>query len=123
MIPVLLILVPLISGMLSFFIKDERSVRMWSMGSSMISLVILVLGIKVLATNSDLHAHYEWMISFGSSFTVGLDGMGKILTLLTAVSFPAIFLATWRHKYTKPNNFPCADVIVAGRTDGRFRGL
>jgi NADH-quinone oxidoreductase subunit M len=105
MIPVLLIAVPLLSGILSFFIKDERSARMWSFGSSVVTLVLLLIGIGLLNTRDDLYANFEWMSSFGSSFSVGIDGMGKILCLLTAISFPAIFAATWRHKYPKPSSF------------------
>lgn len=103
MIPVLLIAVPLLGGILSFLIKDEKSVRVWSLGSSLITLVIMILGLR--ASHDNLYAHYEWMAGFGSSFSVGIDGLGKILCLLTAVSFPVIFTATWRHQYTKTSSF------------------
>jgi NADH-quinone oxidoreductase subunit M len=36
---------------------------------------------------------------------VGLDGLSTILTLLVAVSFPIIFVATWRDQYRKAWNF------------------
>jgi NADH-quinone oxidoreductase subunit M len=105
MIPVLLIAIPLVSGLLSFFIKDERSVRMWSLGSALLTLVVLLFGLRLMNTYSDLYANYEWMSSFGSSFSVGLDGMGKIVCLLTAISFPIIFISTRKRKYQRPNNF------------------
>src|SRR5215470_18013520 len=54
---------------------------------------------------SDLSYHADWMSGFGSSFSVGLDGMGQILCLLTAVAFPVIFIATWNTSYRKANNF------------------
>ena len=78
---------------------------MWSLGSSVVTLVILMLGLGLLNTREDMYSSFEWMSSFGSSFSVGLDGMGKVVCLLTAISFPVIFAATWRHKYPKANNF------------------
>ncbi len=47
----------------------------------------------------------EWIPSLGSRFAVGGDGMGKLLSLLTAISFPIIFVATYKSSYTKPNQF------------------
>lgn len=105
MIPVLLIAIPLVSGIIAFFIRDERSARMWSLGSSLITLAALLVGMRLLTTESDLNASYEWMPAVGSSFSVGLDGMGKIVCLLTAISFPIIFLATWRHNYVRAGRF------------------
>jgi NADH-quinone oxidoreductase subunit M len=40
-----------------------------------------------------------WLPDLGSRFSVGLDGLSTILSLLTAVSFPLIFIATWRDEY------------------------
>jgi NADH-quinone oxidoreductase subunit M len=41
----------------------------------------------------------------GSSFSVGLDGMGFLLTFLTAFSYPLIFAATYKSDYKNPNAF------------------
>lgn len=41
----------------------------------------------------------------GSRFSVSLDGMGKVLTLLTAVSFPVIFAATYNNYYRSSGAF------------------
>ena len=41
----------------------------------------------------------------GSSFSVGLDGMGFLLTFLTAFSYPLIFAATYKSEYKNPNAF------------------
>ncbi|MEO8583825.1 MAG: NADH-quinone oxidoreductase subunit M, partial [Flavitalea sp.] len=105
MIPVLLIAVPFLSGVLSFFIKSERSARMWSLGSSVITLAITLVGLFVADTHANLYSNIEWMGALGSSFSVGIDGMGKIVCLLTAVSYPVIFTAVYHHGYSKPNSF------------------
>ncbi|HEV2353122.1 MAG TPA: NADH-quinone oxidoreductase subunit M, partial [Puia sp.] len=46
-----------------------------------------------------------WLPELGSRFAVGLDGLSTILSLLTAVSFPLIFIATWRTEYRRAWNF------------------
>lgn len=123
MIPVLLILIPLLSGALSFFIKNERTARIWSLGSSLLTLAVTIGGFALLSTNGDLYANEEWMPMLGSSFSVGIDGMGKIVCLLTAISFPIIFVATWRHKYTKANNFYALMLLSQAGLMGVFVAL
>jgi NADH-quinone oxidoreductase subunit M len=104
MIPVLLIVVPLLSGVLSFFIKDARAARAWSLLSSIGTLVIAILGLTLKSYDA-LYTNVEWMPLLGSNFYVGVDGMGKLLTLLTAISFPVIFIATWHRQYEKASSF------------------
>ncbi|MEU9128356.1 NADH-quinone oxidoreductase subunit M [Kitasatospora sp. NPDC048540] len=38
---------------------------------------------------------YSWIRSFGISFSLGVDGIGVALTLLTAVLVPLVLLASW----------------------------
>lgn len=105
MIPVLLILVPLISGFATFLVRKDGAARAWSLFSSIATLIISVLGFTVFKKPVYLNADAEWLVLLGSRFTVSMDGMGQILCLLTAISFPLIFLATWRTPYTKSWNF------------------
>ena len=105
MIPVLLILVPLVCGVITFFIKTERSIKTWALVSSLATLVVTLLGFSVLNADDFLFAEADWMPMIGSSFSVGLDGMGKILSLLTAIAFPVIFITTWHQSYKKAHKF------------------
>src|SRR6195952_785719 len=105
MIPVLLIVIPLVSGLAGFFIKNDKSARGWSLFSSLVTLVISLWGLSLSKDSTLLQADVEWLPSLGSRFAVGLDGMGQILCLLTAISFPIIFIATWRDEYKKAWNF------------------
>ena len=105
MVPVLLILIPLVGGLSAFFFKNEKVVRPWVLFSSAITLFVSVLGLTVLKNDSYLHYHANWISSINTSFSVKLDGMGQILCLLTAVSFPLVFISTWNTQYKKPNNF------------------
>ena len=105
MISVLLILIPLLTGLAAFFFKNEKAVRSWALFSSIAVLVVSLLGLTVLNDAKNLAHQSAWMSTLGSSFSVKLDGMGQMLCLLNAVAFPLIFLSTWNSSYKKANNF------------------
>ena len=105
MIPVLLILVPLLTGLITFFLKNDKSVRSWALFSSVLTLAVSILGMSVLKEDKYLQQHCEWMQVIGSSFSVRLDGMAQLLCLLNAVAYPLVILATWNSTYKRPNNF------------------
>lgn len=105
MIAVLFIAIPLLSGLLTFFIREEKTARFWALASSIATLA-LALGAVTIWKNSPLLSwDSAWLPALGSRFTVSLDGMGSLLVLLTAVSFPLIFTATWKATYSNAKNF------------------
>src|SRR5215213_7054084 len=101
MITVLLIIVPMLTGFISFFVKDEKSVKTLAVFSAVATLVISL--ISLFQNTSSVTYDASWLPMMGSRFTVSLDGMGKMLTLLTAVSFPIIFASTYTNHYKSPN--------------------
>jgi len=105
MIAVLLIVVPLLSGLLAFFFKNEKAVRSWALFSGIVTLVISALGLTILNKAANLEFSGEWLGNLGSSFSVKLDGLGQLLCLLTALAFPIVFVATWNSHYKNANRF------------------
>ena len=107
--PELLIWLPLMAGILSFFIKKESIAKDWallaSIGTLIISLVSLLYSSDTEKNFAASNVSYVWLQSLGSSFAVGLDGMGRLLTLLTAVSFPLIFIITYNKEYKNAKAF------------------
>ncbi|MBA3744257.1 NADH-quinone oxidoreductase subunit M [Sporichthya sp.] len=66
---------------------------------------LVTLGVVLLAAtefNSDNGSTYQlvenhnWISSFGVSYALGVDGIGYVMVLLTAVLMPIILLASWR---------------------------
>src|ERR1700738_2615753 len=96
MVVLLLLLIPLIGGLFSFFIKKEPLVRSWSLLISIVTLVISVYANFSTIAADQLHFEGAWMGSLGSSFSLKMDGLSQILCLLTAVTYPVILLATWK---------------------------
>jgi NADH-quinone oxidoreductase subunit M len=105
MIALLLILVPLISGIAAFFLKKGSGAKSWALFSSIATLVVSLLGLTVLNKAEMLAFRAEWLTGLGSSFSIRLDGMGQMLCLLTAISFPLIFISTWHREYKNAHNF------------------
>ncbi len=105
MIVLLLFLIPLISGLLAFFLKNDKAVRGWTLLSSILTMAVAITANVVVKNNQELSFSTEWLGTLGSSFSLKLDGLSQVLCLLTAVSYPIILLSTWKSNYQKPNNF------------------
>ena len=106
--PELLIWFPLVTGLFAFTIKDQKNVKRWALFSSLVTLAISLVSLY-FANNTKYFLYnnvsYVWLQYIGSSFSVGLDGMGHLLTFLTAFSFPLIFAATYKTDYKNANAF------------------
>jgi NADH-quinone oxidoreductase subunit M len=120
MIPVLLIVIPLLSGLASFFIKDPKAAKGWALLSSVVTLAVSIAGICIYSQPANLHYDAPWLQTLGSRFNVGLDGMGQILCLLNAVSMPVIFAATYRNHYQNPGAFYALMLLTQAGMMGVF---
>ncbi len=106
--PELLIWFPLVAGLVAFIIRKENAVKNWAILASLITLGISVVSLVYADNSKHFHLNnvsYFWLRYLGSNFTVGLDGMGHMLTALTAVAFPVIFIATNKTSYKSANAF------------------
>lgn len=103
MVPVLLIVTPLFSGILAFLFCNTNTAKPWALLSSIITLGIILINVFGLCKANTFFI--EWIPALGASFTVSLDGLGKILCLLTAISFPIIFIAIYNKKYKNARSF------------------
>ena len=106
--PELLIWFPLVAGLVAFIIRKEKAVKNWAILASLITLGISVVSLAYADNTKHFYLNnvsYFWLKYLGSNFTLGLDGMGHILTALTAVSFPIIFIATHKTNYKNANVF------------------
>jgi NADH-quinone oxidoreductase subunit M len=124
--PELLIWFPLIAGLVAFVIRKEKTVKAWALISAFITL-----GISIVSLVYSDHAKYFylnnvsyfWLKYIGSNFTVGLDGMGHMLTALTAVSFPVIFIATYKTNYKNANVFHGLMLLTQAGLMGVFTAM
>lgn len=120
MIPVLLILIPLLSGLVSFFIRDPKAAKGWALLSSVVTLAISVAGIFLYNQAGNLQYDTAWLPALGARFSVGLDGMGQILCLLNAVAMPIIFASTYKNHYQNPGAFYALMLLTQAGMMGVF---
>src|SRR4051794_2886420 len=104
MIALPLILFPVLGGIVALFIKNERTVKSFSLLVSLVTLLTAFAGMY-LTQSDQLHYDVGWLSEFNSRFTLGLDGLSKILSLLNAVSLPLIIISTYKNSYTDANRF------------------
>jgi NADH-quinone oxidoreductase subunit M len=123
MIVLLLILIPLLSGLVSFFLRSGNTARGWALLSSLATLAVAIAGLTFAKTPGHLNFSGSWMGSLGSSFSVQLDGMAQLLCLLTAVAYPLILLATWKSNYSKPYNFFALLLLTQAGLMGVFTAM
>ena len=123
MIVLFLFLVPLIGGLLSFLIKNDKTVRTWALVTSSITLALSVIANTMPDTSDALNFSASWLGSLGSSFTLKADGLSKILCLLTAVSFPIILISTWKTEYRKAYNFFALMLLTQAGLIGVFTSM
>jgi NADH-quinone oxidoreductase subunit M len=104
MIALLLILIPLLGGLITFFLKGEKAAKSFSLLVSLVSLVVMIIG---LMNRSDAAMQFNatWIPQLGSSFALKMDGMSALLCLLTALAYPVIFISTYKNNYKAPNSF------------------
>ena len=105
MIALLLILVPLLGGLATFFLKKEETARTWSLLVAVATFIVAVLGLAVFNAPEHLVFKAEWLGNLGSSFSIKADAMGMMLCVLNAISFPIIFVSTWKTAYKNAHNF------------------
>jgi len=105
MIVLLLILLPLIGGFITFFLKSDNAAKGWSLLLSFATLAVAIAGAVAKGNAESLRYAAPWLGNLGSSFSIQLDGMSTMLCLLTAVAYPIILLSTWKTTYKNAHNF------------------
>ncbi|MEU6234052.1 NADH-quinone oxidoreductase subunit M [Kitasatospora sp. NPDC047058] len=63
---------------------------------------------------------YSWIRSFGITFSLGVDGIGAVLALLTAVLVPVVMLASW-HDADPPSPPAAGPAAPDGTFENRRR--
>ena len=93
--------IPILTALLLLFIKNNQLAQRTAIVFSGITLLV---ALGILLTNVvDFNA--AWLPNLNSRFVLHADGLSKILILLTAISFPAILIATAKNDFKQRNIF------------------
>uniref|UniRef100_UPI002B40ED77 hypothetical protein n=1 Tax=Pseudomonas aeruginosa TaxID=287 RepID=UPI002B40ED77 len=82
MLVLLLLLIPLITGLGLFAFKKDGQIKTISLLSATVTVIVALL---VVFTKATIIYDVPWMPTIGARFTLQADGMAKILCLLTAI--------------------------------------
>jgi NADH-quinone oxidoreductase subunit M len=105
MMTVLLILVPLVTGLATFLMKGKAA-RGWALISSVATLVISVICALVYQSNpASLAVDVPWIPQLGARFHFGLDGIAVVMCLLTAIAYVVAMLSSWKHDFHRSQQF------------------
>src|SRR5689334_2109630 len=91
-----LILIPLVGAVVTAFCPAALA-RLVGVGFSAVTLVLAV----VMATQYDVGGgwqfteKHQWINLFGAHYALGVDGLGLVMILLTAVLVPIVLVAAW----------------------------
>jgi NADH-quinone oxidoreductase subunit M len=95
------ILIPFVTALLLLFIKNDKSANTVAIVSTLGTLVAAL----VVAGNGAVDFNAPWIPVLNAQFLLHADGLAKILVLLTAISFPAIIIATSHNQPKQKNIF------------------
>lgn len=101
MILLSLLLIPIIAAIVLLLVKQKEGVQAVAVGAGVLSLLAAIY----IACNNTAGYDAPWLALLNSRFTLHADGLAKILVLLTAISFPAIFIATHKNVVAQKNIF------------------
>jgi NADH-quinone oxidoreductase subunit M len=124
--PDLLIWLPMLGGMLCFLIGSQKTSRELAF---VFSLIVLGISLSSLCfTDPTKHltynnVNYIWLKYIGANYYIGIDSLGRLLTLLTAVSFPLVLLGTRNQTIEKANSFYGLMMLTQAGLMGVFMAL
>lgn len=101
---ILLLVIPLITGLASFAFRKAQAVKAWALFGSLLTLV--VAAISLCGIKEQIHTiSYPWLPTLGASFALQGAVPALLMTLLTAIVFPLILLAQWNKDIEQPHRF------------------
>ncbi len=103
----LMIVIPLIAAVVAFMTKTRGQARIVALIGSLIPLAIsLQMFLEFDKTSKIMQfvESYDWVPSLGVKYTVGVDGIGMPLVLLSTIVSILVVVYAWGEN-TKPNQF------------------
>ena len=95
------LLIPILTAIVLLFIKKDTLASQTAIAASLVTLALAVFASLNKVEAFDM----AWLPNLNSRFTLQVDGLAKILILLTAISLPAILISTASNEYKQKNIF------------------
>lgn len=124
MLTLLLIVLPILSGLIVFAAPKAGS-RQIAMISSLLSLALGIVVYTQLdpAGGTQFAIDVPWIDMLGMRFHIGIDGISMLMILLSNVLMPLIILSTSKDTYEQPALLYGFMLIMQGAMNGVFVAL
>jgi len=121
----ILIFFPTIASAGLFFIKQDRRVRVYALGVSLIELCLAIplLRFRLNAPDFQFVERVPWVRGWGLEYFVGLDGISVLMVGLTLVIFPICILCSWTSVKHRVTEFHFCVLLLASICLGVFSAL
>jgi len=106
--PDLLIWLPLMAAFCCFIFNKKNQAKNLAITFSLIITIVSIATLFFLNDTKFLNYNnvsYIWLKYIGANYSLGLDGTGRMLTLLTSLAFPLILIASYKSEVNKPSSF------------------
>lgn len=87
-------LIPLV-GAVVLALPVRGAARAIGLGFSLVTLAVAAYVAVAFLGGADLSQRVPWIAMLGANWALGLDGMGLVMVLLTAVLTPLVLIAEW----------------------------
>lgn len=120
-----LIFFPLAGCLLLAFIKDEKAIRVFSLGVSLIELGLSLplLGFDLAFSGYQFVEKKEWVPQWGLSYFLGIDGISLLMVLLTVLLLPLCVLCSWSYISKRVKEFHFSLLLMVSACVGVFVAL
>lgn len=87
---------PLIGALVLVFVKGSMA-RIVGLAFSLVTLVLSIVMAVAFTPGEGIQFVEEapWIPAIGASYSLGIDGMGLLMVLLTTILVPVVMIATW----------------------------
>ena len=103
----LMIAIPLIGAIITFMMKSRATSRILALIASLVPLVLslqMYMGFDKTSKTMQFVENYNWVPSLGINYTVGVDGIGLPLVILSTIVTVLVIIYSWGED-KKPNQF------------------
>ena len=121
-----LIFSPLLAAAVAAFIKNENSLRWWTLAFTSIAAVFslpLYYHFDPASAAFQFRQTLPWIPAFKIQYAVGIDGISLLLILLTTLVMPLCVLASWRYIKIRVKEFMICLLIMETAMVGVFCAL
>lgn len=115
-----LLLIPLVTAILTYF--SGKNAKLVSLGGSLLNavFVLYVLYVYNSSRQETISFSIPWIPQLGASFSLMMDGISLMLTILSAVVMPMILYASFNRNYQDSNILYALMMLMNAAMVGSF---